>query len=111
MNNYLHPGNTLTLAAPYDVNGGDCIQVGAIFGVAKSWASRGEQVEIITTGVFDVRKRPGQKWEVGEKLYWEAQNRAVTNSSSGNCFIGVVIEPTTGQSAELGRIKIFGLAQ
>lgn len=60
MNNYLHPGNTLTLAAPYEVNGGDCVQVGAIFGVAKSWASCGEQVEIITTGVFEVRKKPGK---------------------------------------------------
>jgi len=110
MSNYLHPGNTLVLVAPYEVNSGDCVQIGAIFGVAKSWASHGEKVEIITTGVFDVRKCPGQNWEVGEKLYWDAKNREFTNVNSGNCFVGIVIDPSAGMSAELGRVKIFGLA-
>lgn len=111
MHNYIHPGNTLTLAAPYEVNCGDCVQVGAIFGVAKSWASPGEAVEIVTTGVFDVRKCPKQVWETGEKLYWDNKDRKITNAAGGNCFIGIVIDPVSGQSAELGRIKIFGLAQ
>ena len=111
MSNYLHPGNTLILAAPYEVNGGDCVQIGAIFGVAKSWASHGEKVEIITTGVFDIRKCPRQKCEIGEKLYWDAKNREITNVNSGNYFVGIVIDPMAGASADLGRVKIFGLAQ
>ena len=111
MRNYIHPGNTLTLSAPYEVSSGDCVQIGAIFGVAKSWASRGEDVEIVTTGVFDVRKCPKQVWETGEKLYWDNKDRKITNAATGNCFIGIVIDPVSGQSAELGRVKIFGLAQ
>ena len=111
MHNYLHPGNTLSLSAPYEVNGGDCVQIGAIFGVAKFWAPFGETVEIVTTGVFDVKKCPKQVWQIGEKLYWESKDRKITNVGTGNYFIGIVIDPASGQSAELGRIKIFGFAQ
>lgn len=111
MNNYIHQGNTLKLSAPYEVNGGDCLQIGAIFGVAKSWASLGEEVEIVTTGVFDVKKCPKQVWEIGGKLYWDNKDRKITNVGTGNYFIGIVIDPVSGQTAELGRIKIFGLAQ
>ncbi|MEP7173269.1 MAG: DUF2190 family protein [Aestuariivirga sp.] len=111
MHNYIHPGNTLTLSAPYEVNSGDCVQIGAIFGVARSWASLGETVEVVTSGVFDVRKCPKQVWEIGEKLYWDNKDRKITNIVSGNCFVGIALEAGSGQSAELGRIKIFGLAQ
>jgi predicted RecA/RadA family phage recombinase len=111
MHNYIHPGNTLSLSAPYEVNSGDCVQIGAIFGVAKFWASLGEMVEIVTTGVFDVKKYPKQVWQIGEKLYWESKDRKITNVGIGNYFIGIVIDPDSGQSAELGRIKIFGFAQ
>ena len=111
MNNYIHLGTTLSLSAPYEVNSGDCIEIGAIFGVAKSWASPGETVEVVTTGVFDVRKCPKQAWETGEKLYWDNKDRRITNMRISNCFVGIAIDPASGQSAELGRIKIFGLAQ
>jgi len=111
MHNYIHPGNTLSLSAPYEVNSGDCVQIGAIFGVAKFWASLGGMVEIVTTGVFDVKKCPKQVWQIGEKLYWESKDRKITNVGIGNYFIGIVIDPASGQSAELGRIKIFGFAQ
>lgn len=111
MNNYIHPGNTLTLVAPYEVNDGDCVHIGAIFGVAKSWACLGEAVEIVTTVVFDVKKCPEEIWEVGEKLYWDSKDRKITNVVSGNHFVGLVIDPVSRQSNAFGRIKIFGLAQ
>jgi len=39
MKNYVQPGNTITLTAPYAVASGDGLLVGAIFGVASGTAS------------------------------------------------------------------------
>ena len=42
--NYVQPGKTITLAAPYAVSSGDGLLVGAIFGVATASAAIGEAV-------------------------------------------------------------------
>ena len=107
MHNYIHPGNTLSLSAPYEVNSGDCVQIGAIFGVAKSWASPGETVEMVTTGVFDVRKCPKQVWEIGEKLYWDNKDRKITNMRTGNCFVGIAIDPASGNPLNWAELKFL----
>jgi len=39
MKNYVQPGKTITLAAPYAVSAGDGLLVGAIFGVATASAT------------------------------------------------------------------------
>lgn len=111
MSNYIHPGHTLKVLAPYEVNKGDFVQVGALFGAAKSWASKGELVEILTAGVFEVSKSAEQVWNIGERVYWNVQERKITTIGSGSFFVGIVVEPEAGQSEKLGRIKIFGIAQ
>ena len=47
MKNYVQPGKTITLAAPYAVAAGDGLLVGAIFGVATATAGNGEAVEAV----------------------------------------------------------------
>ena len=44
MKNYVQPGNTITLTAPYAVTSGDGLLVGAIFGVAAGTAILGDPV-------------------------------------------------------------------
>ena len=56
MKNYVQPGKTITLAAPYAVSAGDGLLVGAIFGVATASAAIGEAVESALVGVFDLRR-------------------------------------------------------
>ena len=41
MKNYVQPGNTITLTAPYDVASGDGLLVGSVFGVAAGDAREG----------------------------------------------------------------------
>ena len=41
MKNYVQPGNTITLTAPYAVASGDGLLVGSIFGVASGTAALG----------------------------------------------------------------------
>ena len=56
MKNFVQPGNTITLTAPYAVASGDGLLVGSIFGVAAGTAALSESVEVALTGVFDVTK-------------------------------------------------------
>ena len=52
MKNYVQPGNTLTLTAPYAVTSGDGLLVGSIFGVAGGDAASGATVEAALRKLF-----------------------------------------------------------
>ncbi len=56
MKNYVQPGNTITLTAPYSVTSGDGLLVGSIFGVAAGDAADAETLEVALIGVFDLTK-------------------------------------------------------
>ena len=51
MRNYIQPGNTITLTAPYAVTSGDGLLVGSIFGVAAADAANAETVEAALNGM------------------------------------------------------------
>ncbi len=106
MNAYVHDGHTLTVPAPYEVNGGDGVQVGAIFGVARTWSKGGEPVEIKCNGVFDLGKSPEEIWGIGDKLYWDAVARRMTKMSTGNALVGVAVEAAKGDGETHGRVRI-----
>ena len=54
MKNFVQPGNTITLTAPYAVASGDGLLVGSIFGIAAGAAALGEPVETSLVDVFDI---------------------------------------------------------
>ena len=56
MNNYVHEGHPLTVAAPYAVNSGGGVKVGNLFGVAVYNAAQNASLEIVAEGVFDLAK-------------------------------------------------------
>jgi len=109
MKNYVQPGNTITLAAPYAVASGDGLLVGAIFGVATGAAASGDNVEAGLVGVYDLAKAPSQAWSVGAKVYWDNTNRRCTTTASGNTLIGVATEAVPGGAGDVvGRVRLNG---
>ena len=109
MKNYVQPGNTLTLTAPYAVASGDGLLVGSIFGVAAGDAESGATVEAALTGVFDLTKAGSQAWSVGDKVYWDDTNKRCTNVATGNTLIGVAIEAVAGGAGDtIGRVRLNG---
>ncbi|MAC79803.1 MAG: hypothetical protein CML66_17270 [Rhodobacteraceae bacterium] len=84
MKNFVQPGNTVTLTAPYAVASGDGLLVGSIFGVAAGKAALGEPVETALTGVCDITKIGSQAWTVGAKVYWDDSNKRATNVATSN---------------------------
>lgn len=98
MKNYVQPGDTLTLAAPYDVSSGDGALVGGIFGVAAGDALSGASVDLVTRGVFTLPKTSALAIAVGDRLYWDDTAKAVNKTPSGNTLVGVAVTAAANPS-------------
>ncbi|MEE4331733.1 MAG: DUF2190 family protein [Wenzhouxiangella sp.] len=109
MKNYVQPGNTITLTAPYDVASGDGLLVGAVFGIAAGNAANGETVEATLVGIFDLTKAASQAWAIGDKIYWDNTAKVATKTASGNTAIGVAVDAVAGGAGDLiGRVRLNG---
>ncbi|MEQ8639396.1 MAG: DUF2190 family protein [Alphaproteobacteria bacterium] len=109
MKNYVQPGNTITLSAPYDVASGDGLLVGSVFGVAAGDAASGATVETALIGVFDLKKVASQAWSAGDKVYWDNTNKEATKTATANTLIGVATEAVAGGAGDvIGRVRLNG---
>lgn len=109
MKNYVQPGNTVTLTAPYAVTSGDGLLAGAIFGVAAGAAAIGEAVEAALVGVYDLKKVASQAWAAGDKIYWDNSAKNTTKTLTSNTLIGVATEAVAGGATDLiGRVRLNG---
>jgi predicted RecA/RadA family phage recombinase len=109
MKNYVQPGNTITLTAPYDVASGDGLLVGSIFGVATGAAANGEAIETALVGVFDLKKVGSQAWTAGDKVYWDNTAKPATKTATSNTLIGVATEAVDGGAGSTtGRVRLNG---
>jgi predicted RecA/RadA family phage recombinase len=107
MKNYVQPGNTITLTAPYDVASGDGLLVGAIFGVATGAAVNGDPIEAALVGVFDLTKVGSQAWGAGDKIYWDDTAKQATKTATSNTLIGVATEAVgNGAGETVGRVRL-----
>lgn len=98
MKNYIQTGDSLTLPAPYDVDSGDGALVGSIFGVAAGDASTGEDVDLVTRGVFELPKTSALAISVGDKLYWDNTAKLVNKTATDNTLIGVAVSAAVNPS-------------
>jgi len=89
MRNFIQPGNSITLTAPYAVSSGQGVLVGAIFGIAAYDAALGGIVEVQTEGVFDITKEPSLAITAGARVYWDNTNRRITTTATGNYQVGI----------------------
>ncbi|MCF1711036.1 DUF2190 family protein [Tabrizicola sp. J26] len=109
MKNYVQPGNTITLTAPYAVTSGDGLLVGSIFGVAAGTAAIGEAVEAALTGVYDLKKVASQAWAAGDKVYWDNTAKEATRTTTSNTLIGVAVVAVAGGAGDtIGRVRLNG---
>ena len=107
MKNYVQPGNTVTLTAPYVVTSGDGLLVGSIFGIAAGDAAISEPVETALVGVFDITKVGSQAWTVGARVYWDDTNKRTTSVATSNTLIGVATETVAGGAGDtIGRVRL-----
>ncbi len=107
MKNFVQPGNTITLTAPYAVASGDGLLVGSIFGISAGAAALGEPVETALVGIFDITKVGSQAWTVGAKVYWDDTNQRCPTVATDNPLIGVAVEAVaSGAGDTIGRVRL-----
>ena len=114
MQNYVDPGITITVAAPYNVASGAGCKVGVGFGVAAVTALSGASVDLTVFGVFDLVK-DASTFTDGAVAYWDDTAKAVTSTVGSNLKIGIVNLAMPDGSTILGaltgdatvRVRIF----
>ena len=114
MKNYIQDGDTLTVTAPAAVASGDFVQVGRVRGIAVTSAASGAQVELKTTGVYDIPKTGTEEFaSVGLPVYVVLSGNGVktvtTASGTSNVLVGVNVA-TSGAVAGNLRVKLMPTA-
>jgi predicted RecA/RadA family phage recombinase len=113
MKNFVQPGRTITLTAPYILTSGQGALVGTIVGIANSDIASGSRGEFDTEGVFDVTKAAGTAWTEGATIYWDNAAKNFTTVSTSNTKAGVAVaNDATGTMAAsadvVGRLRLNG---
>lgn len=110
MSGFVHEGRNLVVPAPYEVHAGDGVKIGALFGIAASWAEAGQLVPVAASGVFDVRRPVAEQWNLGTRIYWNDSERAFTCKPESGSFIGVIVDTSRQVTEGEGRLRINGIA-
>jgi predicted RecA/RadA family phage recombinase len=108
MNNYIAPGNSVTVVMPYAVSAGAGVQVGsALFGVAQNTYSSGATGVIVREGVFTtLAKATGAAWAAGDRLFWDNTNKNLTKTSTGNLQVGICIAAAATGDTTSGEVLV-----
>lgn len=75
--------NSIAVTAPYALSAGDGCLVGSIFGVAVTDALIGATVQILTEGVFTLKKTSALAISPGDVLYWDDVAKELNKTASG----------------------------
>jgi len=106
MNNFVQPGNSLTVVMPGIKTKGDLVQVGTkLLGVAVETYTSGSTGQIWTSGVFDIAKTTGEAYAAGAAVWWNNSTFKLTSGTGANQEAGVVVV-AAGSSDTTARIRL-----
>jgi predicted RecA/RadA family phage recombinase len=91
MKNFIQKGVNLTLPTPETAISGQALLIGSIFGVASNNAAIGDNVDLVTEGVFTLPKA-GVTMPLGCKVYFDNVAKLCTTVTAGNTLIGSCVE-------------------
>lgn len=108
MKNFKQHGDMITIIAESAIVSGDLVRSGSLLGVAATSGAIGEEVELKTTGVFDLPKTSAQAWTVGQPIYAIAASNLLTNvPGTGNYLVGVATQVAANPSPT-GSVRLNG---
>lgn len=108
MNNFIQPGENLTVVTPSGgYIAGNFYILGAIAGVAMNTTLEAAENVLVTEGVFSLPKTTSQVWAVGEVLYWDPGTSKFTNVPGVLTARGVVAAAALS-AATTGYVKLTG---
>lgn len=107
MKNFLHPGDSIVFAAPYDRKSGEGALLGSLFGVATIDVLSTVSAPFMTRGVFLLKKTASQSWAQGDAIYWDDTNKRCDNTSTVGPQIGIAeLAAASGPSLTTGQVKL-----
>jgi predicted RecA/RadA family phage recombinase len=110
MKNYIQPGNIITVTAPAGgVTSGAGLLVGNLFGIATADATAGADVEIATTGVFDLPKAVNATFTEGQRVSWDAANAQTAAPATGMIPVGLATE-AAANGTTTARVRLDGVS-
>ncbi len=107
MQNFVQPGNTIELTAPYTVTAGQGCLKGTIFGVACGDVTSGAVGQFMLEGVFDLTKDNSVFATVGLLVEWNNTSRKCQLSTSAGVIIGACIATATAGGSTV-RVRLNG---
>lgn len=107
--NFIQPGKTITLNAPYARESGEGALKDRIFGVALVKVAISVDGEFATTGVWDLAKTSAQAWTQGQRIYWDDTNKRCDSGATLGQLIGVASEAAANPSST-GKVRLNGVA-
>lgn len=113
MKNFIQPGDTLTLAAPYNRLSGEGALIGSgLFGVATGDVLNGVVGEFAMKGVFLLAKTNSQAWVVGDPIYWDNSTKLTTNVPGDLHHVGFCVEAVAATAGLItGKVLLPGVTQ
>ncbi|SFJ73920.1 DUF2190 family protein [Celeribacter neptunius] len=106
--NFIQPGDTLTIPAPFDVLSGGIVIAGNIVGIAQGDALAGADLDVKTSGVWTLSKVGADDIELGAPLYWDDSAELVTITATDNTRLGTAAE-AAGASVGSVAVKLIQL--
>lgn len=98
--NFKQEGGTLQLTPAAAVAAGTGYLFGtALFGVALTNVASGAPGSFATEGVWELPKTSALAIAVGDRVYWDATNKVVNKTTSGQECIGVAVTAAVNPSA------------
>jgi len=109
MKTFIQKGNIVTVTTAANIASGDGVLVGSIFGVAAADAAAGDEVEITTTGVFDLPKDAATVIDIGNRVAWDDTAKEIALPGVGLYPVGVATE-AAGNGVATVKVRLDGIS-
>ncbi len=98
--NFKQEGDTLTLTPAAAVAAGEGYLFGAaLFGVALAPVAANAPGQFATEGVWELAKTSALAISVGDRLFWDAANKCVNKTATGQVCVGIAVSAVANPSA------------
>lgn len=110
MKNFIQTGAMITVPAPAGgVASGQGMILGGLFGIAATTVPEGSNVEIATTGVYDLPKAPATVFALGDRVAWDDTTKVIAPPDVGLYPVGLAVT-AAGNGATTVRVRLDGVA-
>ena len=109
MKNYVQKGENITVTAAAAATSGAGVLVGNLFGIAAGDAAIGEDLDLVTVGVFTMPKVATDAFTVGAVVYWDDTAKLVTtdDDTGNNPEVGLAVTAAANPSGTVN-VRLHG---